>query len=50
VNSKAAAIINDVNAKLTQAELVKLNDESVTTKEQPATTAKNFLKSSGLIK
>ncbi|AMM21098.1 glycine/betaine ABC transporter [Frondihabitans sp. PAMC 28766] len=50
VNSKAAAVINKVQAKLTQDELVKLNDESVTTKEQPATTAKKFLKSSGIVK
>jgi osmoprotectant transport system substrate-binding protein len=50
VDTKAAAIINAVQAKLSQAELLKLNDESVNKKESAAVIATAWLKSVGLTK
>ena len=48
VDSAAAAIINKVQAKLTQSELLKLNDESVNQKLAAPAIAKAWLKAQGL--
>jgi osmoprotectant transport system substrate-binding protein len=50
VNSKAAAIIEEVNAKLTQSELISMNSKSVNDKSSSAVIAKAFLKDTGLVK
>ncbi|RPE75309.1 MULTISPECIES: ABC transporter substrate-binding protein [unclassified Frondihabitans] len=50
VDSKAAGIIEDVNAKLTQATLIDLNTTSVDDKSSAAVIAKKFLSDSGLVK
>ncbi|GAA4264986.1 ABC transporter substrate-binding protein [Frondihabitans peucedani] len=50
VDSKAAGIIEDVNAKLTQSELIDLNTKSVDDKSSAAVIAKAFLKDAGLVK
>jgi osmoprotectant transport system substrate-binding protein len=50
VTSKAAAVIEKVNAKLTQSELIDLNTKSVDDKASAAVIAKAFLKDTGLVK
>jgi osmoprotectant transport system substrate-binding protein len=50
VDSKAAAIIEAVNAKLTQSELISMNSKSVNDKSSSAVIAKAFLKDTGLVK
>ncbi|MCU1529575.1 MAG: Glycine/betaine transporter [Frondihabitans sp.] len=50
VTSKAAAIIDKVNAALTQKELIDLNSQSVNQKQSAAVIATAFLKSAGLVK
>jgi osmoprotectant transport system substrate-binding protein len=50
VDSGAAAIINKVQAKLSQSELLKLNDESVNQKLAAPAIAKAWLKAEGLVK
>jgi osmoprotectant transport system substrate-binding protein len=50
VDSKAAAIINKVQADLSQSDLVSLNNESVNEKKSAAVIATAWLKSKGLLK
>jgi osmoprotectant transport system substrate-binding protein len=50
VDTKAAAIINAVQAKLSQAELLKLNGESVNDKKSAPSIAAAWLKAEGLVK
>jgi osmoprotectant transport system substrate-binding protein len=48
VNAKAEAIIDKVDAALTQTELIDLNSQSVNDKSSAAVIAKAFLKSAGI--
>ena len=50
VTSKAAEILNRVNAKLSQSDLVNLNSESVTNQKSAPVIAKAWLSESGLLK
>ncbi|MET4782328.1 ABC transporter substrate-binding protein [Glaciihabitans sp. UYNi722] len=50
VDAKAAKILNAVSAKLSTADLVKLNDQSVTDKKSADAIAKAWLKDKGLVK
>ncbi|GAA4666241.1 ABC transporter substrate-binding protein [Frondihabitans cladoniiphilus] len=50
VNSKAAGIIEKVNAALTQSKLIAANAESVNDKKSAAVIAKAFLKDAGIVK
>jgi osmoprotectant transport system substrate-binding protein len=50
VNSKAEAIIEKVDAALTQSVLIDLNSKSVNDKQSAATIAKAFLSSAGIVK
>ncbi|RKR73874.1 ABC transporter substrate-binding protein [Frondihabitans australicus] len=50
VNAKATAVIEKVNAALTQSELISLNSKSVNDKQSAAVIAKAFLKSAGILK
>jgi osmoprotectant transport system substrate-binding protein len=50
IDSKAAAIINKVQADLSQSDLVSLNNESVNEKKSAAVIATAWLKSKGLLK
>lgn len=49
VNSKAAAVINKVNAALTQSKLIAANSKSVNDKSSAAVIAKAFLKDAGIV-
>jgi osmoprotectant transport system substrate-binding protein len=49
ITSKAAAIIDKVDAALTQKELIDLNSQSVNQKQSAAVIAKAFLKSAGIV-
>jgi osmoprotectant transport system substrate-binding protein len=50
VTTKAADILNTVNAKLSQADLVSLNSESVTDQKSAPVIAKEWLTKNGLLK
>jgi osmoprotectant transport system substrate-binding protein len=50
VDSSAAAILNKVDAKLSQSTLVNLNSQSVNDQMQTATIAKDWLAKEGLVK
>lgn len=50
VNAKAAAILDKVDAKLSQKDLVDLNSESVNDKKSASVIAKDWLTKEGLLK
>jgi osmoprotectant transport system substrate-binding protein len=50
VNKSAAAILNKVDAKLSQSDLVDLNSQSVNDQKQTATIAKEWLAKAGIVK
>jgi osmoprotectant transport system substrate-binding protein len=50
IDTKAAAIINKVQADLSQSDLISLNNESVNEKKSAAVIATAWLKSKGLLK
>ena len=50
VDAKAASILNKVQAKLSQADLVSLNSESVNDKKSAAVIAKAWLAKVGIVK
>ena len=50
VDTKAASILNKVDAKLSQSDLVSLNAESVNDKKSPAVIAKAWLAKVGIVK
>lgn len=50
VDAKAAAILNNVDAKLSQSTLVELNSESVNDKKSAAVIAKAWLAKVGIVK